>query len=48
MENPIDEQQMVSNSLDFKEGLIGNIDPLRLDIEDDELIKIIDQRVKTS
>src|SRR3990167_7431742 len=48
MDNLIDEQQTISNPLEFKEGIGGNVDPLRLDIEDDELIKIIDQRLKTS
>jgi hypothetical protein len=54
MENPIvgpktlDEQQGIKSLSVVKEGVIANADPLSMDIPDEELVKIIDQRIEAS
>jgi len=40
-----DEQNLVNNNLPLDEGVGQNTDPLALEIPDDELVKIIDQRI---
>lgn len=44
----LDSQQIISNTLPFKEGIGEHSDPMTLDIPDDELVKIVDERIKTS
>lgn len=44
----IDAQQQVENKVEFNEQTIQIQDPLALDIPDDELEKIVDDRIKTS
>jgi hypothetical protein len=43
-----DEQQQVENLVRAKEGVVITQDPLTLDIPDDEIIKIIDNRIDTA
>lgn len=46
--NILDEQQHVSGLSVPQEGVIENADPLSLDINDDELIKIVDDKIEAS
>jgi hypothetical protein len=44
----IDEQQKIKSLNASEEGIVENADPLSLDIPDEDLIKIIDQRIEAS
>lgn len=44
----VDPSQQVGNVLHFNEGTIVNADPLSLDIPDEDLIDIVDDRIETS
>ncbi len=46
--NSLDEQQGIKSLGVPEEGIIRNADPLAMDIQDEELVKIIDKRIEAS